>query len=205
MKRLSWLSLLILTLSPMTFATSVDAVNSGGTLTGSSAGLSLSGSTLIAIGITGGTLFTGNLGTVSFSTGALTSGTLTMGGTFAGGASFVVTGNGTDGIPNGVIFTGSFSGPVTWALINLSNGTHEYQLIGALSGTWFNGRSVVGATVQLTVNVGKGLFNGSAEISSGDMNFEGKGLRTVTTPEPATLSLISTGLAACGFLRRRKG
>ena len=203
MKRLSWLSLLILMLSPMTFATSVDAVNSGGIRTGTSAGLSLSGSTLIAIGITGGTRFTGNLGTVSFSTGHQRS--PHPGRDLCGGASFVVTGNGTDGIPNGVIFSGSFSGPVTWALINLSNGTHEYQLIGAMSGTWFNGRSVVGATVQLTVNVGKGLFDGSAELSSGDMNFEGKGLTTVTTPEPATLSLISTGLAACGLQRRRKG
>lgn len=206
MKRLLWLSLMILTLSAMTFATSVDATNATGTLTGSSTGLSLPGSTLIAIGITGGTTFYGNLGTVSFSTGALTSGNLTSGGTYAGGGSFVVTGNGTDRIPSGVIFSGSFDGPVTWAVISLSNGTHEYELVGAMSGTWFNGKSVVGATVELAVNTGGGLFNGSANISSGNMNFQGNGLslRSVTTPEPATLTLIGTGLLAIGALRRKK-
>ena len=205
MNRLLFLSLLILTLSGLTFATSVDAVNQSGMLTGSGSGLSVTGSTLVAIGITGGTLITGNLGAVSFGTGALTSGSLAAGGSFAGGGSFVVTGNGTGGIPNGVIFSGSFSDPATWTLITLSNGTHEYQLTGALSGTWFNGRSVVGATVQLTVNVGKGFFNGSTDISSGDMNFFGNGLKTTTTPEPATLTLIGTGLVACGALRHRKG
>ena len=34
-----------------------------------------------------------------------------MGGTFAAGGSFVINGNGTNGIPNGAIFTGTFSGP----------------------------------------------------------------------------------------------
>ena len=55
-----------------------------------------------------------------------------MGGTFAGCGSFVVTGNGTGIIPKGVIFNGTFSRPVTWALVTV-NGTHTYTLSGALT------------------------------------------------------------------------
>src|SRR5579863_87822 len=95
------------------FATSdTDFSNSGGTLSGSNAGLSLSGSTLIAItGFNGSSLVHGDLGTVAFSTGALSSGSLQMGGVFAAGGSFTITGNGSNGVPNGVLFSGSFSGP----------------------------------------------------------------------------------------------
>ena len=64
----------------------------------------------------------------------------------------MITGNGTNGFPNGPIFTGTFSGPnpVMWTLITLSNGTHQYTLIGAVSGTWYTGATVFGATTQLT-------------------------------------------------------
>ena len=96
-----------------------------------------------------------------------------MGGTFAAGGSFTITGNGTGGIPNGVIFNGSFSGPATWTLLTLANGTHAYTLTGSLTGTWFTGQTVNGAVVQLTINVGKGFFNGSTTISSGDTNITG--------------------------------
>ena len=50
MKRILWMVLLALALPMMAFAdNSVDFTNSGGTLSGSSAGLSLSGSELIAV------------------------------------------------------------------------------------------------------------------------------------------------------------
>src|SRR5579871_7054432 len=137
MKRILWMVLLTLALPMAAFASSsVDFTNSGGTLTGTTAGLSLTGSELIATnGLGGGGLVTGDLGTLTFSTGALTSGNLQMGGTFAAGGSFDITGNGTDGLPSGAIFTGSFSSPVTWTLVTLSNGTHNYTLSGAISGT----------------------------------------------------------------------
>jgi hypothetical protein len=199
MKKGMLLTALLLALPFAAFAgSSVDFTNGGGTLSGTNSGLTLTGSTLIAANGLGGGLITGsNLGTVSFSTGALSGGTLQMGGTFAAGGSFSITGNGTGGIPNGVIFNGSFTGPVTWTLVTLANGTHNYTLSGSLTGTWYAGGTVDGATVQLTINTGHGFFNGQTTVSSGDTNF-------TTVPEPGTLSLLGTGLIAVGGVVRRK-
>ena len=196
MKRMMLLFLLALALPMAAFANnSVDFTNAGGNLSGSSAGMSLSGSTLIAFG-SGGVITTGNLGTLAFSTGALTGGNLQMGATFASGGSFTITGNGTNGVHNGAIFTGTFSGPVTWTLVTLANGTHNYTLSGALTGTWFSGSAVNGATVQLTINTGKGFFNGSTSISSGNTN--------IVVPEPGSLTLLGTGLVGLAGVIRRK-
>ncbi len=105
-------------------------------------------------GFNGGGLTTGNLGSVTFSTGALSSGSLTMGGAFAPGGTFEVDGNGTGGLPNGVLFSGTFSGSVTWTLSTLANGTHNYTLTGVVTGT-MSGASVNGVSVQLTINTRK--------------------------------------------------
>ena len=199
MKRMLLLFLLALALPMVAFAdNSVDFTNAGGTLSGSSAGLSLSGSTLIAMGTGGGGIVTGNLGTLDFSTAGLSSGNLQTGATFAGGGAFSITGNGSNGVPSGTIFSGSFAGPVTWTLVTLANGTHNYTLSGALSGTWYTGSSVQGATVQLTINTGKGFFNGSTRISSGDTSI------VVAVPEPGSLALLGTGLVGLAGVVRRK-
>jgi hypothetical protein len=198
-KKILLLAVLALALPIAAFANSgVDFTNSGGTLSGTNSGLSLSGSALVAVnGLNGGGLITGsNLGSVSFTTGALTSGSLQMGGTFAAGGSFTITGNGSNGIPNGTLFTGTFSGPVTWQLVTLANGTHNYILTGVLTGTTGTGFSTNGVTVQLTINTGKGFFNGSTTISSGDTN--------IVVPEPGTLSLLGTGLIGLAGAVRRK-
>jgi hypothetical protein len=188
MKRVVVLALLALAMPLMASAGSIAITNSGGFLAGSTSGMTLTNSTLIQYGGIVGT----NLGTLQFTTGALTSGSLKMGGMFAAGGSFVITGNGSGGVPNGVIFSGTFSGPVTWTLITLSNGTHNYTLSGAVVG-----KGGTAATIQFTINTHKAFFNKKAKISSGDTNL-------TTTPEIGTLGLFGTGLVGiAGLIRRR--
>ncbi|MDP9161103.1 MAG: hypothetical protein M3O09_12865 [Acidobacteriota bacterium] len=113
MKKLMLLAALALALPMGAFADSqIDFQNSGGTLAGSSSGLTLSGSTLTSVnGLNGGGLITGSLGSVSLMTGGLISGALngknapiTVGGVtmippsvFSGG-SLTITGNGSNGL-----------------------------------------------------------------------------------------------------------
>ena len=197
MKKLVLLAVLALALPTAVFASSnIDYTNSGGNLSGSASGLSLSGSVLIAVNSSAGLITGSDLGSVSFQTGSLLSGSLKKGGTFASGGSFTITGNGTNGVPSGTLFSGTFSGPVQWSMTTLANGTHNYTLTGTLTGTTNTGYSTVGVTVQLTVNTGKGFFNGCTRISSGDTN--------VVVPEPGSLSLLGTGLIALGGAIRRK-
>lgn len=188
MRRVLLLALLALALPMMAWAdSSIDISNAGGTITGNSSGLSLTGSVLFKYGSAVGA----NLGSVSFTTGAFTSGDAQMGGTLAPGGSFTIVGNGTNGVPNGVIFSGTFTS-AEWDLTTLANGTHVYTLKGAIADA--SGR--VGGTAQLSVNVGKGFFTGTAGLSSGDTN--------LTVPEPGTLGLIGTGLVGIAGVMRRK-
>jgi len=127
------------------------------------------------------------LGTVVLQTGALTSGSLAASGTF--GAGFItITGNGSNGIPNGTLFSGTFS-TATWELkATLSDGTHSFLLTAVLSGG-------SGTTFQGVVDMGNG-FTGIGKVTSGDTS--------VVVPEPGTLGLLGTGLLGVAGLVRRK-
>jgi hypothetical protein len=206
MKHCFKLLTLAVALSLPSLASSVDFSNGGGTLAGTNAGLTLTGSTLISvIEPTIPKIFTGDLGTVAFSTGALNGGSLQMGSTFAAGGSFVITGNGSFGLPGGTIFSGTFDGPAVWVLVTLANGTHYYTLTGTLTGTWLAGATVSGVTVQLTINTGKGFFDGSTGLSSGNTDFKGPGVTTFgAVPEPTSMIYLGTGLISIAGLVRRK-
>ena len=200
MNRIALMALLALALPLTAFANTVDFTNADGTLAGSSAGLSLSGSTLVGVnGLGGGGPISGVLGSLSFSTSALASGSLNSGGTFNNGGTFVITGNGTSGIPNLVIFNGTFSGPVSWDKTTLLSGGTDYAISGDVTGTWYDGTTVNGATVQLTATFAVGTsFSESTTLSEGDT------VINVPTPEPSTLGLLATGLLGLAGIARRK-
>jgi hypothetical protein len=133
---------------------------------------------------------------VSFMTGALISGDLATGATFSGtGSTFTIMGNGSNGVPSGVLFSGSFDGTIT--LTESGTSLHNYGLFGVVTGTLAGGGTASGPVV-MNFQTGKGWMGEAVTIGSIDTTVQS------TVPEPGTLGLLGTGLLAVGGLIRRK-
>jgi len=164
---------------------------------GSSTTLSLSNAEFNRIGNLTGS----NLGSISFTTGTLISGSLGMGGVFASGGSFTIKGT-YGNVSNGTLFSGIFSGPVSWTLNSPATCTTcSYTLSGVLSGTWFvhGTQATTGATVQIDFT-SAGLYSGGKITDVGGVSF----VNIPAIPEPASVGFVGTGLLAMGLLVRRK-
>src|ERR1700689_710441 len=200
MRRVVVLALLALALPIMAMADNITMTNVDGTIAISAIagtnGLGTIGvSTITSKGseLTQWNTTTGHLGYVNYSTGALTSGSISGGGTFAGGGSFDVIGVGQwaqtlTGSKGAVaLFTGSFTGPITWTLDSTSKSQSDYTLSGAISSTLWNGRVITGSTTQNIDILNRGQLNqGIGHLTGGTTG--------LSTPEPATLGLLGTGL-----------
>ena len=209
MKRVVLLALLMLALPIMAFANSnLVFTNHAGNINYN--GTNLSGSAILdSFTNSGGTLSGSNIGHVSYSTGSLVSHSLTSSTdtwTFAAGGSFKITSNGSVLLPAGKVFTGTFSGPVTFAgTYNPTGdggvGSWSYTLSGNVSGAFSNnygGSSAGGGTVQFTFDV-KGHVPFTTTVRGKN------GITTVAAvPEPGTLGLLGTGLLGIAGLVRRK-
>jgi len=145
----------------------------------------------------------GSLGSVDFATGALLSGSISGGGTFAGGGFFDVTGVGkwaqslTGSKGPVALFTGSFTGPITWTLDSSTKNQSDYTLSGAISGTLWNGRAISGTTTQNIDILNRGQLNQGVGHLKG-------GTTGLSTPESGTLGLLGTGLLGIAGIFRRK-
>jgi hypothetical protein len=190
---------------PLTaWANSVGVSNSGGQITSNGSSLTLNGSTLIALsGIRPGTL-SGKVGTVSLTTGSLISGSLASGGTFAPGGSFTIASSGNGGLAGGMLFNGTFTGPVTWTATFTPNmgpnhaGAWIYTLKGNVSGTLSNGQRISGTIMETTFDVSRGMqFSSMANLDGGTGEL-------TSVPEPGTLGMLATGLVGLALLIKRR-
>jgi hypothetical protein len=190
MKRVTCLALLAWALLPLgARADRIPITNKLGSISISAPGIVSFGSQLI--GFNGIVAPRGHsLGSVSFTTGAcLTNCTLDFShsSTFSDvGSTFVVKGVGNSGVPRGVIFSGTFVGPVHWALISKNGANLVFQLRGVLKGQLYDGRVINFVTNQTIVTTVGQLAKDIGHISGGRTR--------IPVPEPGTFGLFGTGL-----------
>ena len=212
MRRVVVLALLAMALPMAAWANPISFTNQFGGITISGGGISTVGSELTSFD--GFTPPSGqSLGEVLYSTGALSSGTIACGvvgvcATFSStGSIFDVTGRGPwikqlighDVKGSFTLFTGMFTGPLTWSLTSTSDHGNilYYSLSGDLAGTVWTGRSATGTTTQYFYTTARAFENkGIAQIQAGGGN--------IVVPEPGTLGLLGTGLLGIAGIFRRK-
>jgi hypothetical protein len=197
MRRVVVLAVLALLLPMLAWADGINIVNQYGTITISLNGLTSSQSELKQFNnIKAGPGH--SLGKVDFATGAFQGTDLFSNGTFSDvGSSFLVTGNGTHGVPHGTIFSGTFVGPITWTVTSHQNQTYTFALTGNLLGQLWTGLTVTGTTTQNIVAYhNQWLLDGKGAIHLGNTHF--------ATPEPGTLGLLGIGLVSIAGVVRRK-
>ena len=179
----------------------------GASGSGTNTTFSLTNSEVTGVGWKSG----GILGHLNFKTGDLEAGgSLMTGGTFSATGSFFTLKGTYNNVSNGNIFTGAFTGPVQWQLINPSTCSAttacDYDLTGSLLGTWNpNGpnSNISGVTVQLYFKTSSGYYTG-APGSLTDVGGYSDFNTPLVTPEPSTLALMGTGLVGIGFMAKRK-
>ena len=109
-----------------------------------------------------------SLGSVNFTVGPLLAGSIAGGGDFSDfGSSFIVTGNGNQGVPKGPIFVGAFKGKVHWKLISQDGQKMVFHLNGRILGYLYDGRMVELASKQTIVTTEAQLGKGVAHIQTG--------------------------------------
>jgi hypothetical protein len=153
MRRVALVFAILALLIPMAaWADTIDLTNQGGTVTfmNTPAGIEIVSKGSELTGYNGIQAPKGHaLGSISFSTGAFQGSSIWQNGTFSSvGSSFDVTGVGNYGQPKGVIFAGSFIGPIEWTVVSHNHANYIFDLSGEIEGTLYNGRTVSGTTVQ---------------------------------------------------------